>query len=771
MNLAHLWSRKWSRKMRHGIALGLAFTALAGCSSVPSYAPTDSQNSATTGQDLDLDALYSSGTYQARGVPPTRWLADGSGYTTLEEAAQGEGRDLVRYHPRTQARTVLISATELTPENADEALHIADYHWSNSGNKLLIFTNTKRSWRTHTLGDYWVFDLTDRTLNQLGAFAEPSTLQFAKFDPAAERVAYVMQNNIYVEQLSSGKVTQLTHDGSDTIVNGTFDWVNEEEFFLRDGFRWSPDGKEIAYWQLDTSGTPVFTMINNTDQLYPTLKTFPYPKVGETNAAMRIGVMSADSGETTWMNVPGDPRQHYLVRMQWAGNSEQLFIQQLTRSQAVNRAFLADADSGSVTEVVRETTASWAEYVDDVTFLDDGKAFTWLSERSGYRHIYRVDRASGRLKAITRGNWDVVEVLQINEQQGWVYFIASPETPLERYLFRASLDGSSKLERLTPARAGTHSYQLSANADYAVHTFSSVNQMPQVDMISLPEHQQIRLIKDNATPQAAFNELARGDFEFFQVTAQDGLTLDGFLMKPVDFDPTKEYPIVFYIYGEPWGQTVSNSWGGERFLWHTYLTQQGYIVASIDNRGTRSPRGFEWRRSIYQQLGVVTVRDQHDALQEMLARWSFIDEDRVGIWGHSGGGSQTLNALFRYPESYHVGLALAPVPDLTLYDTIYQERYSGLLPDAAASYRETSALTHAENLQGDLLLVHGTADDNVHFQGSERLVNELVKHGKQFEFFAYPNRTHGIREGEGTTLHLRTMMTEFLRQHLPADAN
>lgn len=766
MNLAYMWSRK----MRHGMAAAILVTGLSACSSLPGEAPAVTQQAAVDGERLSLEALYDTDTYQARGVPPTRWLADGSGYTTLENSAEGEGRELVRYHPGTQERTVLISATELTPTGMDTPLHVADYHWSNAGDKLLIFTNTKRSWRTHTLGDYWVFDLQARSLTQLGTFADASTLQFAKFDPAAERVAYVMQNNIYVERLRDGRITQLTHDGSDTIVNGTFDWVNEEEFFLRDGFRWSPDGKEIAYWQLDTSGTPVFTMINNTDELYPTLKTFPYPKVGEINASMRIGVMSADTGETTWMKVPGDPRQHYLVRMQWAGNSEQLFIQQLTRSQAVNRAFLADADSGAVTEVVRETTDSWAEYVDDVMFLDGGDSFTWLSERSGYRHIYRVDRDTGRLTAITRGNWDVVEVLQINEQQGWVYFIASPETPLERYLFRAALDGSSKLERLTPAQAGTHSYQLSANADYAVHTYSSVTQMPQVDMISLPQHQRIRLIKDNGEAQSALNELARGSFEFFQVRAQDGLQLDGFIMKPVNFDPNKNYPILFYVYGEPWGQTVSNSWGGERFLWHTYLTQQGYIVASIDNRGTKSPRGFDWRRSIYKNLGVVTVRDQHDALQQMLDRWSFIDEDRVGIWGHSGGGSQTLNALFRYPDAYDVGIALAPVPDLTLYDTIYQERYSGLLPEAAERYRETSAITHAENLQGDLLLVHGTGDDNVHFQGSERLVNELIKHGKQFEFFAYPNRTHGIREGEGTTLHLRTMMTDFLREHLPAGA-
>ncbi|WP_258808243.1 S9 family peptidase [Pseudidiomarina sp. CB1] len=766
MKLSHIASKH----MRNTLYAGLALLSLAGCSNIS--APPASDSASTTnqkGEALTLPALYAESTYHAGGVPPTRWLSDGSGYTTLEPSATSAGDDLVRYHPETQARDVLITAAELTPDGQDAPLSLADYQWSSDGSKLLIFTNTKRSWRTHTLGDYWVFDLNSRELQQLGSFADPSTLQFAKFDPQAQRVAYVVNNNIYVEALASGKVTQLTHDGNDTIVNGTFDWVNEEEFFLRDGFRWSPDGEHIAYWQLDTEGTPVFTMINNTDALYPTLKTFPYPKVGETNAAMRIGVMDADGGDTTWMKVPGDPRQHYLVRMQWAGNSEQLLIQQLTRSQAINKTFVAAASNGAVNELLRETTESWAEYVDDVKFLESGD-FTWLSERSGYRHIYRVDRDSGRLNAITRGNWDVVEVLQINEQQGWVYFIASPETPLERYLFRASLDGSGKLERLTPAQPGSHSYQLSANADYAVHTYSSAQQVPQVDMVSLPDHQHIRMIKDNASAQQAFDALAKGSFEFFRVPARDGLQLDGFLMKPVDFDPTKEYPIVFYVYGEPWGQTVSNSWGGERFLWHTYLTQQGYIVASIDNRGTKSPRGFEWRRSIYKNLGVITVRDQYDALQAMLERWSFIDEERVGIWGHSGGGSQTLNALFRYPEHYHVGLALAPVPDLTLYDTIYQERYSGLLPESAERYKETSAITHAENLQGDLLLVHGTGDDNVHFQGSERLVNELIKHGKQFEFFAYPNRTHGIREGEGTTLHLRTMMTEFLTEHLPTGA-
>ena len=750
--------------LRGALWAGLMGLVLSGCANTaPETAQVQTQ--ATT---LSVDAIYNDDSFRLDYPAPTRWLEDGSGYTTLETSPGYDGRDIVRYHPETNKREVLVAAQQLIPAGAETPLDIADYRWSNDGSKVLIFTNTKRSWRTHTLGDYWVLDRSTGQLQQLGGQAPASTLQFAKFNPQGDKVAYVMQNNIYVQDLSSMAITPITTDGDDYIVNGTFDWVNEEEFFLRDGFRWSPDGQHIAYWQLDTEGTPLFTMINNTDELYPTLKQFPYPKVGETNASMRIGVIDVDGGDTTWMQLPGDPRQHYLVRMQWAGNSQQLLIQQLTRKQHINRVFLSNIKKGRSQELIRETTDSWAEYVDDVKFLDDGARFTWLSERSGFRHIYVVDRNSGKLTEVTQGQWDVVEVLRINENDGWVYFIASPESPLERYLFRAKLDGSGVLERLTPDQPGTHAYSISQDANYAEHTFSAVDQVPQTHMVKLPTHEIIRPVVLNKDVQQRVNAIPRQPLEFFRVNARDGLPLDGYIMRPLNFDPNKKYPILFYVYGEPWGQTVANKWGGSTFLWHTMLTQQGYIVASIDNRGTKSPRGFEWRRSIYKNLGVVTVRDQYDALQAMAERWDFIDTDRVGIWGHSGGGSQTLNAMFRYPDAYHMGMALAPVPDLTLYDTIYQERYSGLLPESAERYKETSAITHAENLQGDLLLVHGTGDDNVHFQGSERLVNELIKHGKQFDFFAYPNRSHGIYEGPGTVQHLRTMMTQFVNENLPA---
>lgn len=754
--------------------LALAVSAaliLSGCAS-----HSKSASSTEVEPTFTLEELYQQDRFAVKSFATSRWLADGSGYTTLEDG-DNDGQDIVRYHPQTGARDVLVSATQLTPDGQETALPIADYQWSEDGSKVLIFTNTRRSWRTHTLGDYWVLDRASGKLRQLGSGAPEASLQFAKFDPTADRVAYVMHNNIYVQALDSMQVTQLTDDGDERIINGTFDWVNEEEFSLRDGFRWSPDGENIAYWQVDSSEVPMFTMIDNVSELYPTLTEFPYPKVGETNSALRIGVVSADGGHTQWMDIPGAPRDHYLVRMEWAGNSDELLIQQMNRAQNHLKLWIAKQDSGATKQLLSEQSNAWVEQVDDIQFMDEGKTFTWLSERNGFRQLYRVDRDSGEadLTPLTPGKhreYDVIDVKRIvtsAQDDGWVYYVAAPDNPLQTSLMRASLRGN-KVERLTPPDwQGSHDYQVSEDGQYAIHTVSSIGQAPLTNMVELPDHEVIEELEANTELQQTLADTVTSDTEFFRVTARDGLELDGYVMRPDNYDPDGNYPLLMYVYGEPWGQTVADRWLGHSWLWHEYLTQHGFVVVSVDNRGTRAPRGREWRHSIYQQLGIVTVRDQADALDAILQRWSYIDDERVAIWGHSGGGSQTLNALFRYPDKFHAGMALAPVPDLRLYDTIYQERYSGLLPDAAESYAETSAVTHAKNLEGDLLLVHGTADDNVHYQGSERLIDELIKHQKQFDFMAYPNRTHGISEGEGTSLHLRTLMTEFLIEKLPAN--
>ena len=761
-----------NRFLQSTALIGISIATLVSISACATAGPGAPNKTAPT---FSLADIYQHNTFAVQRFPTSRWLEDGSGYTTLEAGANN-GVDIVRYRAAGDDREVLVEASQLTPEGHTDALPIADYQWSEDGHKLLIFTNTRRSWRTHTLGDYWVLDRDSGRLQQVAEDMPESTLQFAKFNPAGTHVAFVMQNNIYVQGLDSLETSQLTDDGSEYIINGTFDWVNEEEFQLRDGFRWSPDGEHIAYWQLDTEGVPMFTMIDNTSELYPTLTQFPYPKVGEINSALRIGVLPSAGGNTTWMDIPGEPRDHYLVRMEWAGNSDELLVQQMNRAQNTMHLWATSRHDGSVNRLLTEQSDAWVEQVDDLQFFNDGQSFTWLSERNGYRQLYRVDRNENqaKLSPLTTGehrNYDVIDVKQIvindaEASDGWVYYVAAPDNPLQTALFRAAIAGNM-VERLTPADwAGTHDYQINADGTFALHTFSSMGQAPETRMVSLPEHEVIGELEMNTELAQTLDERITSTTEFFRVTARDGLELDAYIMRPADFDPSQKYPLLMYVYGEPWGQTVADRWSGHSWLWHEYLTQQGYLVVSVDNRGTRAPRGQAWRHSIYKQLGVVTVHDQADALDEMLSRWSYIDGERVAMWGHSGGGSQTLNALFRYPEKFHAGIALAPVPDLRLYDTIYQERYSGLLPEDAESYAYTSAVTHAKNLQGDLLLVHGTADDNVHYQGSELLIDELIKHQKQFQFMAYPNRTHGIAEGEGTSLHLRTMMTEFLQDSL-----
>lgn len=743
------------------------------------------RNSTTLPNDttFSLAELYQDSYFKPAAVPATRWLDDGSGYTTLEKpksvepsSTQEAGQAIVRYHPETGQRDVLVSVRQLTPKGSNKALTVADYQWSNDGRKVLIFTNTVRSWRTHTLGDYWVLDRGTNNLVKLGGDAPVSSLQFAKFDPQGQRVAYVQGNNLYVQHLATNAISQLTFDGGEHTINGTFDWVNEEEFGLQDGFRWSPNGQHIAYWQVDTTKVPVFTMIDNVSELYPTLTTFPYPKVGQTNSALRVGVIPATGGDTQWIKLNGDPRQHYVVRMEWAGNNDNLMIQHMNRAQNKLNVLIADRVTGDTKQIINEQSNAWVEQVDDVRFFRNGKSFTWQSERSGYRHLYRYDADLDNVKltALTTGNHDVVQLLEIvaDEQgRGYAYYIASPDTPLQRYLFRVNLNGQSAPERLTPSSwEGTNSYKIAKDGRFAIHTYSRVGVPNQTRMVRLPDHKVIQDIELNTRLAERLAERVTNTTEFFQVSAQDGLILDGYIMKPANFDPNKKYPLIMFVYGEPWGQTVSDSWLGHLWLWHEYMTQLGYVVASVDNRGTRSPRGQAWRHSIYKKLGIVTVRDQADALQAMLARWEWLDKDRVGIWGHSGGGSQTLNALFRYPQLFHAGIASAPVPDLLLYDTIYQERYSGLLPEAAAGYAATSAITHAKNLVGDLLLIHGTGDDNVHYQGTERLQDELIRHQKQFRFMAYPNRSHGITEGEGTTLHFRTLKAQFFYETLPVNA-
>lgn len=724
---------------------------------------------------LTLDTIFS---YTPKSLGWHQWQADGSGYLMLEPAAKG-ALDLVRYDAASGTRTVLVAAEKLLPAGASSPLVIEQFDLSADNQRLLIFTNTERVWRSNTRGDYWVFDIKSTKLQKLGKAMKG--LMFAKFSPDATRVGYVHQNNLYVENLAEGQVKQLTSDGTQYIVNGTFDWVYEEELFCRDGWRWSPDGKQIAYWQLEASGVKEFKLINNTDELYPKIISFPYPKAGETNSAARVGVINASGGKTRWFEILGKARDNYLPRMEWAANSDEVVIQQLNRLQNTNIVMLGDVRSGKVRPILTERDDTWVDTAwgalnwdsrglprGDVEWIDAGKRFLWTSERDGWRHIFSVSRDGKDVKCITPGNYDLIGVAMVDSTNGWLYFTASPDNATQEYLYRTRLDGSGKAERLSPAQQpGTHAYTISPRGDLAIHTYSAFTKVPVTEVVRFPDHAVVRTMFDNQALQDRLAKLPPVGQEFFRVNIGDGVELDGWMMKPPAFDPQKQYPVLFYAYGEPAGQTVLDAWSGGRMMWHRMLAQQGYLVISVDNRGTPAPRGRAWRKSIYRQMGIRNSQDQANAARA-ISKWPFVDATRIAIWGWSGGGSSTLNAMFRYPDVYKVGMSVAPVPDIRLYDSIYQERYCALPQDHPDEYKQSSPLTFAAQLQGQLLLVHGTGDDNVHYQGSEALINALVAANKPFTMMSYPNRSHGIYEGTGTTRHLYELLTRYLHEKLPA---
>jgi len=731
-----------------------------------------------TSSRLTVERIFGSREFAARGAGQLRWLDDSTYVALQANPQQNDVAELVRFNARTGAREVLVPSTSLTPNGASAPLDVEDYFWSPDHKRLLIFTASERVWRENTRGDYWVLDLASHQLRKLGGDAPQSTLMFAKFAPDGGRVAYVRQNDLYVEDVVGGAITRLTRDGSRTIINGTFDWVYEEELSLRDGFRWSPDGKSIAYWQLDASGVKDYDLINDTDSLYSFVNPVQYPKAGTTNSAGRIGVVAATGGATTWLAIDGDPRNEYLARMDWAGlnNSSELLIQRMNRPQNEIDVLLADARTGTVKTILVERDSAWVDVVNDVRWLDKDRVFTWMSERNGWRRMYSVSRDGTTIKALSADSMDVTHpafafgaqaVLGTDATGEYVYHYASPQNPTQLYLYRTSLKRPGATTRVTPAdQPGTHSYSISPNGRYAVHTWSAFGTPPTVELITLPDHRRVRVLQDNAELRARVAGLELGPREFFRVDIGDGVKLDGWMIKPPGFDQTKKYPVLFEVYGEPAAQTVTDSWGGGGFMWHLMLSQMGYVVISVDNRGTPAPRGRAWRKAIYKRMGVLNGADQAAAAQA-IAKWPFVDSRRLGVWGWSGGGSTTLNVMFRTPDVYRMGMAVAPVADLHYYDTIYQERYVGLPQENPEVYRVGSPVTFAGQLKGDLLVVHGSGDDNVHYQNTEALVNALVKANKPFQLMVYPNRTHCICEGEGTSMHLYSLLTRYLTEHLP----
>ncbi len=698
------------------------------------------------------------------------WAKDGNSYYETESGK------IVQYSLPGFEEKVIVDKASLKPKGASAALNVENFFFSADEKKLLIYTNAKKVWRYKTKGDYWILDLASNQLTQAGKTMPPSTMMFAKFSPDGNKLAYVSNFNLYVEDIATGNTTQLTTDGTRKLINGTFDWAYEEEFFCRDGFRWSPNSKQIAYWQIDAKGTKDYLMIDNTDSLYPFAKPVEYPVAGEAPSPFKIGVVDIGTAKTTWMDIPTDPvLQSYVPRMEWAANNDELIIQHLNRKQNASDIMLCNVRTGKCTPIYKETDAAWIDiqqlWDDDYQYggwdwLNGGKEFIWSSEKDGWRHLYRISTDGKKETLITVGNYDVMDICAIDEKSGYVYYMASPDNATQKYLYRITLDGKGKAERLSPAnQPGTHDYKVSPTGTFAFHSFSNYYTPNTDEIVSLPQHK--ALGGDNVNNAVTQSDKTKSNIEFFTVKTDEGIEMDAWMVKPLNFDATKKYPVVFYVYTEPWGQNVKDEFGtANNFLYKGNMAADGYIYVSVDNRGTPVPKGREWRKSVYRKIGLVNISDQAMAAKKIL-QLPYVDTSRVAVWGWSGGGSATLNLMFQYPEIYKTGIAIAAVGSQLTYDNIYQERYMGLPQENKEDFINGSPITYAKNLRGHLLYIHGTGDDNVHYQNAELLINELVKYNRQFQLMSYPNRTHSISEGAGTFTHLSTLYTQYLQMNCP----
>ena len=578
--------------------------------------------------------------------------------------------------------------------------------------------------------------------------------------PDGQRIVSSDQGNLYVRDLRTGQTIPLTKGADGDAISN-------------DRAVWSPDGTRIAYVQSDSSQVELRPVLVPGDPSYPGVKKVRFARVGGAIPVLRVGVVDAQGRETRWLPIPIPAEGFYLGQVSWAGDSNELLVEKLSRFRNEREFLLADIRTGALTRIFHESDLAWidASYNKNagLEWIRDSRAFLVLSEKDGWRHAYIYSRESKELALLTPGACDVIERGPVDEAAGWFYYYASPENATQKYLYRVRLDGTRAPERVTPlSQPGTHDYDFSPDRKWAFHTYSTFDTPPVTELVQLPEHRVVRVLEDNAALRAKVKPLISQPTEFFQLKIDDGTVMDAWMIKPDRFDPSKRYPVFVYVYGEPHGQTVLDAWGSSQADFHRVIASLGYLVVSIDNRGTPAPKGAAWRRAIFGSLGPLSTEEQAAGMRELGRTRPYVDLSRVGIWGWSGGGSNTLNAMFRKPDVYHVGIAVAPKPQPHLYNAWFQEIYMRTREVNPDGYQRSAPINFAEGLKGNLLIVAGTGETNTHIQITEGLIDRLIELGKSFDYMSYPNRDHGLREGRGTPIHLRLLMMRYLLDHLPA---
>jgi dipeptidyl-peptidase-4 len=702
--------------------------------------------------DLTVQSIMGSREFSGAFVS-VRWMDDGDHYTRIERGESGT--DLMRVNASSGEETLLVSGAALIPSGADESIGILGYQFSDDGSKLLIFTNSQRVWRQRTKGEYYVWDFGNETLTPVST-AEGWQM-FAKFSPDGESVAFVRDNNLFVSDFQAGEERQLTFDGGENIINGTSDWVYEEELGLRDAFRWSPDGRRIAFWRLDQTVIKSFYMIDDTE-LYPELLPVRYPKAGEQNSEVRIGVVEVESGETAWMDL-GPDTDIYIADAGFASSPDEIWMTRLNRHQNRLDLMLADVRSGESRVIMTDEDAAWVD-ARDPRWIEDGEQFVFRSEREGYAQLYLYQRDGRLIRKVTDGDWDVLSLYGVDEGEGVVYFSGALDGPLVRPLYRIGLDGRG-LTRITP-EGGSHRINMNPTFTMYVDSYSRAGR-PTVQTLHEIDGDQVRVLSSNEELIAKIEAMNLPAPEFITVPGADGVELNAYIIKPADFDPNRQYPLLMNVYGGPGSQTVRDSWGGGNYLWHQMLAQAGYLVASVDNRGTGA-RGREFKKQTYMKLGELESDDQIAAARHF-ASLPYVDGDRIGIWGWSYGGYMSLMSIFRGEGAFKAAISVAPVTDWRLYDTIYTERFMRTPQENEEGYDNGAPLSHVGDFEGNLLVVHGTGDDNVHAQNTVQLIEKLEQEGKQFDMRLYPNKTHSIAGGT-TRVNLFEYFTEWFMENL-----
>lgn len=701
-------------------------------------------------KQVTLEDIFKSDKFSQLSVYGINWMRDGKYYSSLRRDVSGA--KVVKINVETgDEEAVLIDGSKL-------GINFSTYAFNPDETKALIGSDVERIYRRSSKGVYHVVDVATGKTQKL---MDGEKIMHATLSPDNDKVAFVKDNNLYVVNLSDNKLIQVTTDGKkNEIINASADWVYEEEFSMSKAFDWSPDGRKLAFIRFDESEVPEYNM-QTWGKLYPEDDRFKYPKAGEKNSEVSIHIYHLDTQKTVEVDT-GKESDIYLPRLYWTGSDNTLAYLRVNRLQNQIDLLYANAGTGESKLILEDKSETYVDldYNDDLRFLEMEKGFIRTSERDGFKHIYHHDNQGKLLKQITSGEWEVNNLVAVDEKAKKIYYISTEVSPLDRNFYVINMDGKGK-KLLTPDR-GTHAINMSKDHKFFIANFSSSDTPLRVTLHEA-NGKQLKVLEDNKELKQRLGNFALGKKEFFEITAAEGHTLNSYMIKPVDFDEAKEYPVLMYVYGGPGSQNVTNSWGGTRDLWHQHLASEGYLVVCVDNRGTGG-RGRDFKHATYANLGKHEVQDQI-AGAKYLANLPYVDKSRIGIWGWSYGGYMSSLSLMLGNDVFKSAIAVAPVTTWRYYDTIYTERYLQTPQENPSGYDDNSPITHVNKLEGNLLLIHGTGDDNVHFQNAVDLVDALVKADKQFETMYYPNRNHGI-SGGNTSWHLYSLMTDFIKRKL-----